>query len=228
MRGAHRRGPGAIAPTWWSTPWADAPSSRAGSRRLAREPVYEEAEDAGFIYYTRHFRARDGRLPAFRAPVTTFVGTFSLLTLPGDNDTWSVTVFISAGDRPLKRLREDQPCVDGACCGMSPACALARGRADYRSAGHGRGARPVPAVPLRWPARRDGRSRRWATRGPATNPSLGRGMSLGLRHVQHLREVIREHLEDPAPVRRGVERRDRGRVDALVSGDGRGGSCPHG
>ena len=34
------------------------------------------------------------------------LGTFpQLLTLPADNDTWSVTVFTSAGDQPLKRLR---------------------------------------------------------------------------------------------------------------------------
>ncbi|HUA70872.1 MAG TPA: hypothetical protein VMA96_07320 [Solirubrobacteraceae bacterium] len=30
-----------------------------------------------------------------------------------------------------------------------------------------------------------------------TNPSNGRGMSLGLMHVQCLRDVIREHLADP-------------------------------
>ena len=30
-----------------------------------------------------------------------------------------------------------------------------------------------------------------------TNPSNGRGMSLGLMHVQRLRDVVREHLADP-------------------------------
>jgi hypothetical protein len=30
-----------------------------------------------------------------------------------------------------------------------------------------------------------------------SNPSLGRGMALGLLHVQRLRDVIREQLEDP-------------------------------
>jgi 2-polyprenyl-6-methoxyphenol hydroxylase-like FAD-dependent oxidoreductase len=30
-----------------------------------------------------------------------------------------------------------------------------------------------------------------------TNPSLGRGISLGLLHVQALREVVNSHLEDP-------------------------------
>jgi hypothetical protein len=29
-----------------------------------------------------------------------------------------------------------------------------------------------------------------------TNPSLGRGIALGLSHVAHLREVVREHLDD--------------------------------
>jgi 2-polyprenyl-6-methoxyphenol hydroxylase-like FAD-dependent oxidoreductase len=30
-----------------------------------------------------------------------------------------------------------------------------------------------------------------------TNPSLGRGISLGLLHVRALREVVRSHLDDP-------------------------------
>jgi hypothetical protein len=29
----------------------------------------------------------------------------SILTLPGDNGTWSVTIFTATGDQPLKRLR---------------------------------------------------------------------------------------------------------------------------
>jgi 2-polyprenyl-6-methoxyphenol hydroxylase-like FAD-dependent oxidoreductase len=75
----------------------------------ATRPVHEEAEDSGFIYYGRHFRARNGAsagMPELRAPAVTRVGTFSVLTLPGDNGTWSVTVVTSAGDRPLKRLRD--------------------------------------------------------------------------------------------------------------------------
>jgi hypothetical protein len=43
-------------------------------------------------------------MPDYRAPLLTAIGTFSVLTLPADNGTWSVTLFISAGDRPLKRL----------------------------------------------------------------------------------------------------------------------------
>ena len=166
--------------------WLDA----AGTR-----PVYEEAEDTGFIYYTRHFRARDGQLPAFRAPISTLVGTFSLLTLPGDNDTWSVTVFISAGDTPLKRLRD--PHLWTALLAQCPLHA------------HWLQGEPITGVEAMGGVL--DRYRRFVADGTpvatgiapigdawaCTNPSLGRGMSLGLRHVQLLREVIREHLEDP-------------------------------
>ena len=157
--------------------------------------VYEEAEDSGFIYYTRHFRTRDGQLPTFRAPVTTAVGTFSLLTLPGDNDSWSVTVFISAGDRPLKRLRD--PHLWTALIAQCPFHA------------HWLDGEPITGVEAMGGVL--DRYRRFLVDGApvatgvapvgdawaCTNPSLGRGMSLGLRHVQHLREVIRQHLEDP-------------------------------
>ena len=51
------------------------------------DPVHEEAEDSGFLYYTRFFRAADGRLPAPRAPVLSHLGSFSLLTLPADAAT---------------------------------------------------------------------------------------------------------------------------------------------
>ena len=47
------------------------------------DPVHEEAEDSGFLYYTRFFRSADGRLPEPRAPLLSHLGSFSLLTLPG-------------------------------------------------------------------------------------------------------------------------------------------------
>src|SRR5204863_6965802 len=52
---------------------------------LGARPVTEEAEDSGFTYYTRHFRSAGGEPPGF---IT------GLLTLPADDDTWSVTVYI--------------------------------------------------------------------------------------------------------------------------------------
>lgn len=158
-------------------------------------PVYEEADDSGFIYYTRVFRARDGRLPEVRAPLTTIVGTFSLLTLPADNDTWSVTVFISAGDRPLKRLREPESWT-----ALVSACPL---HAHWLEGEPITGVEAMGGILDRY--RRfvvDGApvATGVASLGDAwacTNPSLGRGMSLGLLHAAHLREAIRDHLDDP-------------------------------
>jgi 2-polyprenyl-6-methoxyphenol hydroxylase-like FAD-dependent oxidoreductase len=71
----------------------------------ARRPI-EEAEESGFIYYTRHFRARTGKIPAYRAGLLTHFHSFSLLTLPGDSQTWSVTVFFFSGDAAMKSLRD--------------------------------------------------------------------------------------------------------------------------
>jgi 2-polyprenyl-6-methoxyphenol hydroxylase-like FAD-dependent oxidoreductase len=73
----------------------------AGAARL-----HQEAENSGFIYYTRFFRSADGACPEPRTPaLVTPLGSISILTLPSDCDTWSVTFFISSGDQPLKRLR---------------------------------------------------------------------------------------------------------------------------
>ena len=158
-------------------------------------PVHEEVEDSGFIYYTRYFRARNGKIPEFRAPPVTPLGTFSLLTLPADNDTWSVTVFTSAGDQPLKRLRARDlwTAVVAAC---------------PRHAHWLDGEPTTDVVPMGGIVDRYRRFRvddkpvatGLASVGDAwacTNPSNGRGMTLGLIHVQRLRDVIRAHLDDP-------------------------------
>jgi 2-polyprenyl-6-methoxyphenol hydroxylase-like FAD-dependent oxidoreductase len=73
----------------------------------ARRPI-EEAEDSGFIYYTRFFRSANRVTPAYRTALLTYFHSFSLLVLPGDAGTWSVTVFISSGDRALKKLRDPE------------------------------------------------------------------------------------------------------------------------
>jgi hypothetical protein len=74
----------------------------------ARRPI-EEAEDSGFIYYTRFFRSGTGVMPAYRAELLTYFHSFSFLTLPGDAGTWAVTVVISSGDQALKKLRNPKP-----------------------------------------------------------------------------------------------------------------------
>lgn len=69
----------------------------------ARAPKEEQA-DCGFSYYSRYFY---GTEPERMAPTLMPLGTISVLTLPGDNGTWSVTLFTAAGDQPLKNFRHD-------------------------------------------------------------------------------------------------------------------------
>ena len=73
---------------------------------LGARPLAEEAEDSGFTYYTRYFRSPSGEPPAFITGLLTPFDSFSLLTLPGDAGTWSVTVYISSRDQALKELRQ--------------------------------------------------------------------------------------------------------------------------
>jgi 2-polyprenyl-6-methoxyphenol hydroxylase-like FAD-dependent oxidoreductase len=157
----------------------------------------EEAEDSGFIYYTRFFRARDGEQPPpLRAANLTAFDCYSILALPSDARTWSVTVYIASGDRALKALR-DEACwarllaacpahahlVDGQepITGVLPVSGIAdRLRtlvADGTPAATG-----ILAVGDSW---------------ACTNPSLGRGVTLGLKHAEITAEAVGEHLRDP-------------------------------
>ena len=154
---------------------------------------YVDAEDWRFIYHTRYFAGRD--LPAMMAPPISEMGTFSLLTLPGDNGTWSVTVWGSSSDPPLRRLGDPERFsrVVGACplhahwIEAQPVTEVLTmaGVLDryHRYVVDGRPvATGVAAVGDAW---------------ACTNPSAGRGMTVGLIHAQRLRDVVREELHHP-------------------------------
>jgi 2-polyprenyl-6-methoxyphenol hydroxylase-like FAD-dependent oxidoreductase len=157
------------------------------------DPIHEDSEDTGFVYYTRYFR---GELPDFRGGLNSPIGTFSILTLPGDNGTWSVTLYTSSGDRPLKKLRHAETWmkVARACPRhahwldgepITPVMAMG-GTVDRVRSLNGNGAGPALGVLSLGDA--------WA----CTNPSMGRGISLGLAHAAILRRVVREAGDRPA------------------------------
>jgi 2-polyprenyl-6-methoxyphenol hydroxylase-like FAD-dependent oxidoreductase len=153
------------------------------------EPGAEEVEDARFVYYTRYFRS--ATQPEPRAPRLTAIGSFSIATLPADNDTWSVTIFIAAGDRPLKRLRE-----------VDAFTALLR--ACPRHAHWLDGEPMTDILPMAGVMDRVRRAAPPATgivsvadAWACTNPTLGRGIALGLAHAALLRDVVRARLDDP-------------------------------
>jgi len=162
---------------------------------IAGRAVYEESEDSGFLYYTRFFRSRGAGVPAYRSAPVTALGTFSILVVPGDNETWSVTLYASAGDRPMKRVRDlaRWKAVVAAC----PAHAhwldgeplteiLPLGGVVDRIRRLVVGGRPlVSGVVLLADA--------WA----CTNPSSGRGMALGWVHAALLRDLAREGAAEP-------------------------------
>jgi 2-polyprenyl-6-methoxyphenol hydroxylase-like FAD-dependent oxidoreductase len=158
-------------------------------------PLQEESEDSGFIYYGRYFRSPDGTTPQPFGPLLAPLGSFSVLTLPSDNGTWAVTLVISSGDRMLKRMRDPdlwtavvKACplhahwLEGEPIGEleSMGGVLDRYRRPFA------GGRPLlTGIALLGDA------------SSCTNPSLGRGISLGLLHARALREVVRSHLDDP-------------------------------
>lgn len=152
----------------------------------ARSPI-EEREDCGFVYYGRHFR---GTLPESRATLIQHHDSVSVLTLPADNGAWSVVLATSARDRALRGLR-DPSTFDAA---------LAR----YPLAAHWRDGEPISGVDVM--AGIEDRCRRLVVDGEpvvtgvlavgdawaCTNPSLGRGTSIGLLHTRCLRDLLRE------------------------------------
>jgi 2-polyprenyl-6-methoxyphenol hydroxylase-like FAD-dependent oxidoreductase len=71
----------------------------------ARAP-HEELEDSGLMYFARHFRSQDHTMPVLFGPVLQDVGSLSTLTIPCDNDTWGVVLASSSGDKALYGLRD--------------------------------------------------------------------------------------------------------------------------
>lgn len=182
----------------------------------ARPPIEEQA-DSGFIYYTRYFR---GTRPERRAPSLMPYGSISLLTIPADNDTWSVTIFISAGDQPLKALRHDDTWTKAV-----TACPL---HAHW-----------VDGEPLTDVLAMGGvvdRYRRFVVEGTpvatgfvavadawaCTNPSAGRGLTVGFLHAQRLRDSARR-LNEPAALVQDFDARTEAEIrswfDAQMAAD---------
>ena len=150
----------------------------------------EEREDCGFFYYGRHFRTRTGELPQAETSLLTHYNSVSVLTLPGDNGTWSVVLATASRDRQLHALREPDRWD----------AALAR----YPLAAPWRDGEPITGVDVM--AGLEDRHRRLVAGGvpvatgvvavgdawACTNPSLGRGASIGLLHACTLRDVLRD------------------------------------
>ena len=158
-----------------------------------RSPI-EEAEDCNFVYFTRYFSGH--QRPRRMAATLTPMGLFSVLTLDGDNDTWSITLFTSSRNKTMRALRDTDTFhrVVSACPQqahwldgepISPVHLLAGVLDRYRRF-------VVAGQPVITGFAAVGDA--WA----CTNPSAGRGLSVGLLHAQVLRDVARRKITDPA------------------------------
>jgi 2-polyprenyl-6-methoxyphenol hydroxylase-like FAD-dependent oxidoreductase len=159
---------------------------------LGAPPPLVHAEDSGYTYYTRFY---SGELPVLMTGPVSSIGTFMLLTLPGDNSTWSLTLWAPTGDAALKEFRHPEKFDN-----VVRACPL---HAHWLDGEPITDVRPMAGILDKY--RRfvvDGKpvATGFAAVGDAwacTNPSAGRGLSVGLMHAQCLRDVVRSSLGDP-------------------------------
>ena len=173
----------------------DASGRRSALPRLLDElgaPLLrEEADDSGFVYFGRHFRSEDGTHPALFGSLKQDYGSIGILTLPADNGTWSVTLVASSKDSVMRKVTDpkkwetvvrmlplaahwiDAEPIDDAVAVMA--------KIEDRIRDYAPGGSPVATGVLTV-----GDS--WS----CTNPSLGRGASIGMMHAIALRDLIRK------------------------------------
>ncbi len=165
--------------------------------RDAGSPGPEEMiDDCGFVYYGRHFRSADGSVPPAFGGLLQPYGSVSMLTLPADNGTWGVGVITSSKDAALRGL------LDASCWER-----LVRA---FPLVAHWADAEPITDVQLM--AKIEDRQRTYVVDGApvatgivpladawaCSNPSLGRGISIGIMHAAALRSLLREvSVDDP-------------------------------
>lgn len=156
-----------------------------------RSPI-EEGEDCNFVYFSRYFSGP--QRPRRMAPPLTPMGVFSILTNYADNDTWSITLYTSknkamralrdtaAFNRVVAACQRQAHWLDGEA--ITPVLMMAGVLDRYRRF-------VVDGQPIVTGFAAVGDA--WA----CTNPSAGRGLAVGLLQAQVLRNVARQHVNNP-------------------------------
>jgi 2-polyprenyl-6-methoxyphenol hydroxylase-like FAD-dependent oxidoreductase len=171
----------------------------------------ERAQQSGFTYYSRFFRARPGEEPPpmLTGALTPF-DCYSILTVPSDARTWSVTVCVDSGDQTLRALRDEASWT----------------RLVTASPLHAHLTRGEPITSVLAAGGLVNRMRNLVTQGvPAatgilaagdswacTSPSLGRGVTFGLMHGVIIAEVVAEYLRQPLALSLAYDRLTRERL----------------
>ncbi len=192
-------------------------SSVAGWLRDAGSPGPSEMiEDIGFVYYARHFKSADGSVPPGFGPPLQPYGSVSILTLAADNGTWGVGVVASSRDPAMRRLLANET--------------WSKVVGSFPLVAHWIEAEPITDVQLM--AKIEDRQRTYVIDGQpiavgivpladawtCTNPSLGRGISIGITHAAALRSLLRDvSLEDQRALAVAWDDRTKVAVGPLVA-----------
>lgn len=197
----------------------------AGGRRSAVGGMLEAlggrtmigtSTEVGFVYTTRYFRG--DALPDYRSDMLTPLGCISALTVWGDNGTWAVTLYNHPDDKAFRRLRDPDTfdrvvrCLpdhahwlDGeAITDPASLTSTANTVRDFVLDGV-----PVATgiVPL-------------GDASAFTNPSVGRGITIGIDHAVDVAEAVMPVIDDPATIAKAWEgataRRVAGFIDSTI------------
>lgn len=174
----------------------------------------EELEDSGFMYYGRYFRSGDGSLPPAVGPLLQHYDSVSVLTLPADNGTWGLGLVTAGSDAPLRAAKDPD--------------VWERVIASYPLVAHWLQGEPLTGIQLM--AKIEDRHRSFVVDGrpvatgvapiadswACTNPSVGRGATIGLLHAQALRDLLRDAgLDEPVAFALAWHETTRERVEPL-------------
>ena len=161
-----------------------------------RAPV-EDRQDCGFFYLTRFYHLKAGsEMPVSRVPASIALDYATVFALGADNDTFSLTVTLSVNDPCRAAIRQSDR--------FEAFLHAVEHSAPWISVG-------LPISDVSMMSRIENRRRRVTTAdGPIaggivaigdaalhTNPTLGRGISMGLMHAQHLAQVAHRAPDDP-------------------------------
>ncbi len=139
------------------------------------------------------------------------LGTMSILTIPSDNGTWATMLYASSKDKPLRRFKDPE----------------VFDRVVRSSPQHAHWLDGTPISDMATMVGVSDRTRTFVIDGEpvvtgmltiadaaaCTNPSVGRGMSLGLIHTEVMRDTVRSHLDDPLALATEFARRTTAEVD---------------
>jgi 2-polyprenyl-6-methoxyphenol hydroxylase-like FAD-dependent oxidoreductase len=158
----------------------------------ARRPV-ERAEEVGFVYNTRYYRGPVA--PEYLGDALAAVGSISILTLPGDDGYWSVTLYHSPKDKHIRKVRDPQV-FDRVVRSLPLHAHWADGDSDDQvismaSTANTTRSYIVDGAPCATGLVPVGDA--WGF----TNPSVGRGITLGLKHSVGAVSAIAQHLDKP-------------------------------